>query len=202
MTRATTPSPGTRASTAQDCAPRAPAAGPGSCSGCRARPASPRAALARLAVQGRVRAGVATHRAHTFSARYDRFEVEAHGWDDGAQSGHAWTAAYVFDAGAHWRITLEWLQVTSESYNRQDLLRPAGARHGDAGSARGALRARLGGVLSAPRRACAPQSDSQPNGSVSRGRLAVARQHLLQSLRARRQRLVGQAVERLRPGSR
>ena len=40
---------------------------------------------------------------------------------DGAQSGHAWTAAYVFNADAHWRITLEWLQVISSSYNRDDL---------------------------------------------------------------------------------
>src|SRR5450755_2924915 len=40
---------------------------------------------------------------HTLSARYDRFNVEVHGSDgDGAQSGHAWTAAYAFDASPHW----------------------------------------------------------------------------------------------------
>jgi hypothetical protein len=60
---------------------------------------------------------------HTFSARYDRFNVEERGTDgDGTQSGHAWTAAYAYDASARWRIALEWLQVQSESYNRQDLL--------------------------------------------------------------------------------
>lgn len=58
----------------------------------------------------------------SFSARYDRFEVNTAGAEgDGAQSGHAWTAAYVFNADAHWRITLEWLQVISSSYNRDDL---------------------------------------------------------------------------------
>jgi hypothetical protein len=59
---------------------------------------------------------------HTLSARYDRFWVHVQGLDgDGTQSGHAWTAAYAFDAGAHWRVSLEWLQVTSDSYNRQEL---------------------------------------------------------------------------------
>lgn len=59
---------------------------------------------------------------HTLSARYDRFSISVQGAvEDGAQSGHAWTAAYAFDAGAHWRVTLEWLRVTSDSYNRQDL---------------------------------------------------------------------------------
>lgn len=58
----------------------------------------------------------------TLSARYDRFEVDSVGSDgDGGQSGHAWTAAYVFNVDAHWRITLEWLQVISSSYNRDDL---------------------------------------------------------------------------------
>ena len=57
---------------------------------------------------------------HTLSARYDRFTVRTHnevpggGWQD----GHAWTAAYIFNASAHWRFTLEWLRVTSSSYNR------------------------------------------------------------------------------------
>lgn len=58
----------------------------------------------------------------TLSARYDRFSVESlGGYDDGAQQGHAWTAAYVFEADAHWRFTLEWLRVTSSSYTRADL---------------------------------------------------------------------------------
>ena len=60
---------------------------------------------------------------HTLSARYDRFNVEVRGaGSDGAQSGHAWTAAYAFDVSQHWRIALEWLQVHSDLYERQDLL--------------------------------------------------------------------------------
>ena len=60
---------------------------------------------------------------HTLSVRYDRFEVQSTGDadGDGAQDGHAWTAAYVFEADSHWRFTLEWLQVVSSSYNREDL---------------------------------------------------------------------------------
>ena len=61
---------------------------------------------------------------HTLSARYDRFRVQVEAQDlepDGAQSGHAWTAAYSFDATSHWRVSLEWLQVVSYSYNRADL---------------------------------------------------------------------------------
>jgi hypothetical protein len=61
---------------------------------------------------------------HSLSARYDRFEVDSVGpytYGYGAQNGHAWTAAYVFDASAHWRFTLEWLQVVSSSSSRADL---------------------------------------------------------------------------------
>jgi hypothetical protein len=58
---------------------------------------------------------------HTLSARYDRFAVDNRTPSgDGMQDGHAWTAAYVFEPDAHWRFTLEWLQVMSNSYNRQD----------------------------------------------------------------------------------
>lgn len=57
----------------------------------------------------------------TLSARYDRFVVDSIGADGyGAQSGHAWTAAYVFNTDAHWRFTLEWLQVVSSSFSRED----------------------------------------------------------------------------------
>jgi hypothetical protein len=58
----------------------------------------------------------------SLSARYDRFTVDsvnAAGY--GAQDGHACTAAYAYDAGAHWRFTLEWLQVVTSSSSRQDL---------------------------------------------------------------------------------
>lgn len=59
---------------------------------------------------------------HTLSARYDRFLVDVEGvGDDGTQSGHAWTAAYTYDSGAQWRVSLEWLRVQSDSYNRGDL---------------------------------------------------------------------------------
>jgi len=58
----------------------------------------------------------------TLSARYDRFSVESlEGYDDGWQQGHAWTAAYIFEADTHWRFTLEWLRVSSSSYIRADL---------------------------------------------------------------------------------
>ena len=57
-------------------------------------------------------------RRQTLSVRYDRFEVDSRNAEpDGAQSGHAWTAAYVFDAGRRWTVTVEWLRVTSNSYN-------------------------------------------------------------------------------------
>ncbi len=62
---------------------------------------------------------------HRLSIRYDEFEVASHlddGEQDGRQKGHAWTAAYVFQSGVHWRYTLEWLHVVSDSYNRADYL--------------------------------------------------------------------------------
>ena len=56
-------------------------------------------------------------RRHMLSVRYDRFEVDSRNAEaDGAQVGHAWTAAYVFDPGTAWTLTLEWLRVTSSSY--------------------------------------------------------------------------------------
>lgn len=62
---------------------------------------------------------------HTFSARYDHFAVEsAASGSYGAQDGHAWTAAWLFDANAHWRFGLEWLQVVSRSSNREQFAGP------------------------------------------------------------------------------
>jgi len=58
-------------------------------------------------------------REHRLSVRYDDFEVKSdlpNGM--GAQRGHAWTAAYVYEPGSHWRFTLEWLRVVSDSTNR------------------------------------------------------------------------------------
>ncbi len=60
---------------------------------------------------------------HTFSARYDRFQVDSNNVEQGGgwQSGHAWSAAYLFTASAHWRFALEWVRVVSNSYNRAEL---------------------------------------------------------------------------------
>ena len=68
--------------------------------------------------------GLLSYRAnrHTLSARYDRFWVDVRGAeDDGTSSGHAWTLAYAYDTGGHWRVSLEWLRVRTYSYNRADL---------------------------------------------------------------------------------
>ena len=67
---------------------------------------------------------------HTLSARYDKFEVltnftTATG-DNYAQYGHAWTAAYIFEPNAHWRFTLEWLNVTTDSSLREQFFGPQG----------------------------------------------------------------------------
>ena len=58
-------------------------------------------------------------RNHRISVRYDSFAVDSESTEGGgAQRGHAWTAAYVFEPDTHWRVTLEWLRVTSDSANR------------------------------------------------------------------------------------
>ena len=68
---------------------------------------------------------------HLFAARYDNFEVE---FDDrpawtGSEDGDAWTAAWSFERDAHWRFTLEWLQVESDVPARSiELGEPAFAR--------------------------------------------------------------------------
>src|SRR2546430_16994415 len=64
------------------------------------------------------------------SARYDRFQVLSGAGNpeqDGAQTGHAWTAAYLFQLNPQWRFTLEWLRVGSNSYNRGEILGTTGA---------------------------------------------------------------------------
>ena len=58
---------------------------------------------------------------HMLSLRYDRFEVDSNIGDDGTETGHAWTAAYSYTANEHWRFTLEWLRVRSNSYYRNDV---------------------------------------------------------------------------------
>jgi hypothetical protein len=62
---------------------------------------------------------------HALSARYDWFRVDSNSPPPafeayGRQRGHAFTAAWLFDADAHWRLALEWLRVGSHSYNRPD----------------------------------------------------------------------------------
>jgi hypothetical protein len=58
-------------------------------------------------------------RNHRLSIRYDSFAVDSQSDDgDGAQHGHAWTAAYVFEPDTHWKVTLEWLRVTSDASSR------------------------------------------------------------------------------------
>jgi hypothetical protein len=58
---------------------------------------------------------------HMLSVRYDRFRVDTNiATGDGSEIGHAWTAAYVYTRDEHWRFTLEWLRVTSNSYYRND----------------------------------------------------------------------------------
>lgn len=57
------------------------------------------------------------------SARYDRFAVDSRNAEaDGEDDGHAWTAAYVYDSGRSWTATLEWLRVTSRSYDQSEYL--------------------------------------------------------------------------------
>jgi hypothetical protein len=65
---------------------------------------------------------------HRLSFRYDSFTVDSETDDGGAaQHGHAWTAAYVFTPDLHWRLTLEWLRVTSNAANRDlELGQPRG----------------------------------------------------------------------------
>ncbi|HZO23209.1 MAG TPA: hypothetical protein VFB37_11975 [Steroidobacteraceae bacterium] len=56
---------------------------------------------------------------HRLSLRYDTFRVQSELPNGaGAQNGHAWTAAYVYEPDSHWRLTLEWLRVDSNTTNR------------------------------------------------------------------------------------
>lgn len=54
--------------------------------------------------------------AHMVAARYDAFGITFRGDDTqpGSEHGHAWTAAYSWDSGDHWRFALEWLRVESD----------------------------------------------------------------------------------------
>jgi hypothetical protein len=54
--------------------------------------------------------------AHMVAARYDAFNVLFSGDPaaSGSEDGHAWTLAYSFDRGDHWRFALEWMRVESD----------------------------------------------------------------------------------------
>jgi hypothetical protein len=63
------------------------------------------------------------HGAHMLAARYDDFAVGFGApTDSGNERGHAWTVAYSFDKGEHWRFMLEWLRVRSNVAARPVLL--------------------------------------------------------------------------------
>jgi hypothetical protein len=61
---------------------------------------------------------------HMLAARYDVFEVTFGGdaASPGSEDGHAWTAAYSWDRGDHWRFAAEWLRVTSDVKARAVML--------------------------------------------------------------------------------
>ncbi len=67
---------------------------------------------------------------HRISVRYDDFDIDEEGTGGfGLQHGHAWTAAYVLEPSPQWRLSLEWLQVSSSARNRVlELAEPAFAR--------------------------------------------------------------------------
>jgi len=57
---------------------------------------------------------------HMLAARYDAFAVTFGGDASlpGSENGHAWTVAYSWDRGDHWRFAAEWLRVTSDVKSR------------------------------------------------------------------------------------
>jgi len=61
---------------------------------------------------------------HMLTARYDAFQVTFMGqpaWP-GSEDGHAWTFAYSWDRGDHWRFAAEWLRVSSDVKSRPQTL--------------------------------------------------------------------------------
>lgn len=61
---------------------------------------------------------------HMLAVRYDAFNVLFRGdpADSGSEDGNAWTLAYTYDPGEHWRFALEWLRVESNVPARVELL--------------------------------------------------------------------------------
>jgi hypothetical protein len=68
---------------------------------------------------------------HRFTVRWDRFEVvdKDHNRveDPNDEDGEAWTAAYLLETGAHHRLALEWMRITSDRQSRALLRLPAHA---------------------------------------------------------------------------
>jgi hypothetical protein len=63
---------------------------------------------------------------HMLSARYDTFGIDmGESSNPGSEEGHAWTAAYAYEAGNNWRVMLEWLRVRSDVKARPVLGEPA-----------------------------------------------------------------------------
>jgi len=68
---------------------------------------------------------------NTVSARYDIFGIDSNAENNlGAEEGHAWTVAYIFNQSLQLALSLlEWLHVTSDSVARVVVLdEPAYAR--------------------------------------------------------------------------
>jgi hypothetical protein len=82
-----------------------------------------------LPVDNRFRAGfvllTGARGRHRVTGRYDWFDVEDRDVliddDPNDESGHAWTAAYLFDLTGAARLAVEWLQVTSTRPSRAGL---------------------------------------------------------------------------------
>lgn len=57
---------------------------------------------------------------HLLTTRYDAFRVTMNGDRSrpGSEDGHAWTFAYSWDRGDHWRFAAEWLRVASDVKSR------------------------------------------------------------------------------------
>jgi hypothetical protein len=62
---------------------------------------------------------------HRFTVRWDRFEAVDRDFiqddDDNDEEGDAWTAAYLVDTGAHHRLALEWMRISSTRPMRASL---------------------------------------------------------------------------------
>jgi len=68
--------------------------------------------------------------AHRFTARYDRMYTDTERgatFFDSAQTATAWTAAYLWDVGAHWQVAVEAVKIQGSLRQRAVLNQPAAA---------------------------------------------------------------------------